>query len=62
MTRTLELMSYNIDNINLDELYQYILKNVLPNFKGNYNNNAPELSAQRRLLLAYDLKKNGEIE
>ncbi|WP_019795081.1 SIR2 family protein [Streptococcus sobrinus] len=62
VTRTLELMSYNIDNINLDELYQYILKNVLPNFKGNYNNNAPELSAQRRLLLAYDLKKNGEIE
>lgn len=62
VTRTLELMSYNIDNINLDELYQYILKNVLPNFKDNYNNNAQELSAQRRLLLAYDLKKNGEIK
>ena len=61
-TRELELIAYNIERIPINNIIDYINKNVIPNLQENYNNNAPELSAQRRLLLAYDLIANGDIK
>ena len=60
--RELELIAYNIERIPINNIIDYINKNVIPNLQENYNNNAPELSAQRRLLLAYDLIANGDIK
>lgn len=60
-TKKLELIVYNIKKISQDKIWSYIEKSVLPVFKENYNNKATELSAQRRLLLAYDLLKNGNV-
>lgn len=61
-TRKLELITYNIKKFSPTDILKYIHKEILPVLRENYNNNATELSAQRRLLLAYDLLKNGEIK
>lgn len=60
-TRELELIAYNIRNFTHGEVFEYINNYILPVLADNYNNSAPELSAQRRLLLAYDLLVNGDI-
>ena len=60
-TRKLELIVFNIKKFNQTDIFDYINSSVLPVFSDNYNNSATELSAQRRLLLAYDLLKNGDI-
>ncbi|HEL1057811.1 TPA: hypothetical protein TVE88_000936, partial [Streptococcus equi subsp. zooepidemicus] len=61
-TRKLELIAYNIKKFSPDEILDYINSDVLPVLRDNYFNNAPEISAQRRLLLAYDLLVNGDFE
>lgn len=61
-TRKLELIAYNIKKFSPDEILNYINSDVLPVLRDNYFNNAPEISAQRRLLLAYDLLVNGDFE
>lgn len=61
-TRELELISYNIERVPLDEVLDYIDNKVFPTLQDNYNNTASELSAQRRLLLAYDLIRNGDLK
>lgn len=61
-TSILEIICYNIKNFSPEEILSYIKKDILPVIRENYNNSAPELSAQRKLLLAYDLIENGDIE
>lgn len=61
-TKELELISYNIERVPLDEVLDYIDNKVFPTLQDNYNNTASELSAQRRLLLAYDLIRNGDLK
>ena len=60
-TRELELIAYNIERIPIDTVLDYINIKVIPVLRDNYNNNVSELSAQRRLLLAYDLISNGDL-
>lgn len=60
-TRKLELIAYNIRKFSPEDILGYINSDILPVLKDNYFNNAPELSAQRRLLLAYDLLVNGDL-
>ena len=60
-TRELELIAYNIENIPQKAVLDYINSKVIPVLQDNYNDNASELSAQRRLLLAYDLISNGNL-
>lgn len=57
--RQQEIISYNLDNINLNEVEDYI-KNKLKEIKekGEYSISTP----LRRLILLYDLKKNGTCE
>ncbi|MDW8719393.1 hypothetical protein Q7W10_00035 [Streptococcus suis] len=59
--RKLELIAYNIRKFSPEDILGYINSDILPVLKDNYFNNAPELSAQRRLLLAYDLLVNGDL-
>lgn len=61
-SKKIELIVYNIKKFNPSEILAYINSDILPVLRDNYFNNVPELSAQRRLLLAYDLLVNGEFE
>ena len=61
-TKELELIAFNIENIPQDTVLDYINSEVIPVLQDNYNDNASELSAQRRLLLAYDLISNGNLK
>ena len=49
------------ENIPQKAVLDYINSKVIPVLQDNYNDNASELSAQRRLLLAYDLISNGNL-
>lgn len=60
--KKIELIVYNIKKFHPSEILDYINNDILPVLRDNYNNNVSELSAQRRLLLAYDLLVNGEFE
>ena len=57
----LELITYNINKFSVDSVLDFINSNILPNLRESYFNRVSDLSAQRRLLLAYDLLKNGDI-
>lgn len=60
-TKELELIAFNIENIPQNAVLDYINSKVIPVLQDNYNDDASELSAQRRLLLAYDLISNGNL-
>lgn len=60
-TKKLELLTYNIKQFSPDEILEYINSEILPSLRESYFNKTTDLSAQRRLLLAYDLFKNGDI-
>lgn len=60
-TKKLELLTYNIKKFSPDEILEYINSEILPSLRESYFNKTTDLSAQRRLLLAYDLFKNGDI-
>ena len=60
MNKKLEIIVYNIKHLDRLKLFNFIQNNVLTEFRNNYNNSL-STSQQRRLLLAYDLLENGDL-
>ena len=60
MNKKLEIIVYNIKHLDRLKLLNFIQNNVLTEFRNNYNNSL-STSQQRRLLLAYDLLENGDL-
>ena len=60
MNKKLEFIVYNIKHLDRLKLLNFIQNNVLTEFRNNYNNSL-STSQQRRLLLAYDLLENGDL-
>lgn len=61
-SKKLEIIAYNICKLDKQEVWDFIKNEVLTTFRNNYNNSTPILSQQRRVLLAYDLLINGDID
>lgn len=61
MTKKLEIIVFNIRDLDRGEVLKFINDNILNEFRNNYNNGLPIVTQQRRLLLAYDLLVNGDL-
>lgn len=61
-TKFYELLSYNINNIDKDELKEFVINTVLPEFKDTIKNNTNLKSPIRKFLVAYDFLINGPLK
>lgn len=60
MSKKLEIIVFNIKHLDKNQVLEFIKENILTEFRNNYNNSLPT-SQQRKLLLAYDLLENGDL-
>ncbi|MCC4347425.1 SIR2 family protein [Limosilactobacillus reuteri] len=57
-----ELLSYNIDSLDLDELKNFIINQAIPDFKASITKGTNLKSSIRKFLLAYDFLINGNLK